>query len=73
LDFGIGEMNPEIPLPPFLRDAIVSAYLDGNHGHYSSSQGKSPLKICAVLLQLFNRQEMKAFSARYLMTSNTLA
>jgi len=72
LDFGIGEMNPEIPLPPFLRDAIVSAYLDGTHGHYCSSQG-TPLTISADFLPWYNRQEMKAFSARYLMTSSTLA
>ncbi len=41
-DFGIGEMNPEVPAPHFLKTAISQAVMD-DETHYSPAAGDSEL------------------------------
>ena len=41
-DFGVGEMNPQIPIPALLTEAMKSA-LDANETHYSPASGDGDL------------------------------
>jgi hypothetical protein len=41
-DFGIGETNPEIPVPEIIKNTIASATL-AEENHYSAAQGDSAL------------------------------
>ena len=41
-DFGIGEMNPEIPLPASIKEAITEAFKE-DATHYSPAGGDPEL------------------------------
>ena len=41
-DFGIGETNPEIPVPRIIKDTIASSTLN-EENHYSPAQGDPAL------------------------------
>lgn len=56
-DFGIGEMNPEIPVPPVLVDAMVKAIQTGAM-HYSPASG-DPELVDAI------SADMELFGLRY--------
>jgi hypothetical protein len=48
-DFGVGEMNPFIPVPHALREAIAAAQLADAHSHYTAAPGThSPLTALAL-------------------------
>jgi hypothetical protein len=38
-DFGVGEMNPYVPVPLALRQAIAAAQLAESHSHYTAAPG----------------------------------
>ena len=56
-DFGIGEMNPEIPVPPLLVEAMIEAIQNGAM-HYSPAAGDSKL-LDAI------SADMEVFGLRY--------
>ncbi|ELR14710.1 aminotransferase, class I/II superfamily protein [Acanthamoeba castellanii str. Neff] len=42
-DFGVGEMNPFVPVPLALRQAIAAAQLVESHSHYTAAPGDNSL------------------------------